>query len=117
VIARRWTARATAEGAQAYVAFFRRVLVPQLDGIDGHRGALVTTMAREPGAGGAIVDITVLTFWESMDAIARFAGAAPERAVLEPEARAVLQSFDDRVSHEEVALVAIDARAAVTDRS
>lgn len=40
--------------------------------------------------------------WESMDAIRRFAGDEPERAVVEPEARAVLKTYDDFVSHYEV---------------
>ena len=75
--------------------------MPQLERIDGHRGALVLTRA---GEGGARVEITVLTFWESMEASGRFAGATPELAVVEPEARAVLESFDDRVTHQQVAL-------------
>jgi hypothetical protein len=50
------------------------------------------------------VRITVTTFWESMIAIGRFAGSNPERAVVEPEARALLTSFDDVVTHQEVAL-------------
>jgi hypothetical protein len=37
-----------------------------------------------------------------MDAIRRFAGADPERAVVEPEARAVLADYDDFVRHYEV---------------
>jgi len=98
VIARRWRARASEDGARAYAAFFEETLVPQLDRIEGHRGALV--MTRSEGGG---VEITVLTFWDSMEAIARFA-ADPERAVVEPEAQAVLEWFDDRVSHEQVAL-------------
>lgn len=105
MIARRWTARATADGARAYVGFFERELVPQLDGIAGHLGALVTTRAAE----GA-VEIAVLTFWESMEAIARFAGATPDQAVVEPEARAVLLSFDDRVTHEVVAVDSVRGR-------
>jgi hypothetical protein len=35
-------------------------------------------------------------------AVERFAGADRERAVVEPEARAMLASFDDRVEHREV---------------
>jgi heme-degrading monooxygenase HmoA len=101
VIARRWTARASDEGARAYVAFFEGVLVPQLDRIEGHRGALVMTRSAEDGDG---VDITVLTFWASMEAISRFAGPAPDRAVVEPDARALLLDFDERVAHEEVAV-------------
>lgn len=40
--------------------------------------------------------------WDSMAAIGRFAGAEPERAVVEPEARAVLAEYDDFVRHYEV---------------
>ena len=98
MIARRWTARATRGGAAAYTAFFERELVPQLRGIEGHMGALVMTRDAE------VVEITVLTFWASMEAIARFAGPSPDVAVVEPEARAVLQSFDDRVVHQAVAI-------------
>jgi len=101
VIARRWTASATAEGARAYTAFFERVLVPQLDRIDGHLGALVMTRADDGDDG---VEITVLTFWASMQAIARFAGPAPDLAVVEPDARAILLAFDEHVAHDEVAV-------------
>jgi heme-degrading monooxygenase HmoA len=50
------------------------------------------------------VEVTVLTFWDSEEAVARFAGDAPERAVVEPEARAQLTSFDERVTHHQVML-------------
>ena len=65
---RSWTARATPEGADAYVAFFRRTLVPQLSALQGHRGALVLTRAD-----AGTVHITVLTFWDSMEAVRGFA--------------------------------------------
>jgi heme-degrading monooxygenase HmoA len=94
MIARYWTARATVEGARAYVEIFQRMLVPQLARLDGHRGALVFDRPLDDG-----VEVTVLTLWESMEAIARFAGATPERAVVEPEARAILRDYDDRVRH------------------
>lgn len=100
MIARSFAARATASGAPAYVAFFRETLVPQLSAIAGHRGALVLTRNGGDGA----VDITVTTFWDSMEAIARFAGESPERAVVEPEARAILTWFADEVAHHQVAL-------------
>jgi heme-degrading monooxygenase HmoA len=98
-VARSWSARATPEGADAYVAFFRGTLVPELARIPGHRGALVLRHDE-----GSAVAITVLTFWESMDAVKRFAGDAVDRAVVEPEAQAVLTSFDTTVTHLSVAL-------------
>ena len=94
MLVRRFKARATAANAPRYYAFFRDTLTPQLKRIPGHRGALVLSRA-----GDAIVEITVLTFWESVESIRSFAGDAPDTAVVEPEARAILASFDDEVAH------------------
>ena len=95
MIARSWSARASHAGASAYEVFFRAQLLPALARIAGHRGALVMTRAIGPDE----VSITVVTFWETMDAVTRFAGEAPERAVVEPEARALLTSFDEEDAH------------------
>jgi len=48
------------------------------------------------------IEFLVLTLWDSMDAVHAFAGDQPERAGVEPEARAGLVRFDDTVSHYEV---------------
>jgi heme-degrading monooxygenase HmoA len=104
MIARMWTARATASGAERYLEFFSGTLVPQLAAIDGHRGAEVFSRDAD-----SEIEITVLTFWESMESVTRFAGQAPERAVVEPEAQAVLLSYDRTVRH--IALE-IDTRTA-----
>ena len=95
MIARVFHASAAADRAPAYAAFFREQLVPALAAIPGHRGALV--MDRPDGSGE--VAILVITLWDSMEAIGRFAGDQPERAVVEPEARALLSSFADEVVH------------------
>jgi heme-degrading monooxygenase HmoA len=65
--------------------------------IHGHRGARV--LRRDDGGQ---VEFLVMTFWDSMDAVRRFAGEDPERAVVEPEARAVLAEYDELVRHYEV---------------
>jgi hypothetical protein len=39
-----------------------------------------------------------------MDSVRGFAGSAPERAVVEEEARALLLSFEATVQHDEIAL-------------
>ena len=103
MIARAWTARATPDGAETYVRFFAERLVPELGKIEGHRGAQVLTESD-----GKEVTITVFTFWESMAAVARFAGPHPELAVVEPEAKAVLRDFHVKVRH---LTVRIDTRA------
>ena len=71
---------------------------PHLESTEGFLGA--TSERVENGAG---VEIVVVTRWASMDAIRGFAGDDIERAVVEPEARAVLSRFDTRVRHIELA--------------
>ena len=71
-------------------------VVPALGAIEGHRGMRV--LERQENG----IEILVMTLWESMEAIRRFAGGNPERAVVEPEARAVLSEYDDFVRHYEV---------------
>lgn len=98
-IARSWSARATPAGAQAYVHYFRDTLAPQLAVRDGFLGASVL----ERGD-GALIELVVVTRWASLEAIRGFAGDDHERAVVEPEARAMLASFDDRALHRTVVL-------------
>jgi heme-degrading monooxygenase HmoA len=96
-VLRTWAARATPSNADRYVEFFDRSLTRQLQAIAGFRGARVSTR-HEADASGAVV-IDVVTEWASMEAIRRFAGSTPERAVVEPEARTLLLSWDERVAH------------------
>jgi heme-degrading monooxygenase HmoA len=102
MILRSWSAVATRAGADAYAAYVRGTLVPALRRLEGHRGALV--LAR--GAGDEVA-VTVLTLWDSMGAIERFAGSDAAAAVVEPEAQALLMRFDSHVQHFDVL---VDAR-------
>jgi mannose-6-phosphate isomerase-like protein (cupin superfamily) len=99
MVARRWTA--LAEGSvqsDAYVEHFERTVRPHLDHIDGFLGATVERVEADDG-----IEIVVVTRWESLDAIRAFAGQDIDRAVVEPEARAVLSRYDSRVRHIELA--------------
>lgn len=99
MIARVWRGvAAPGEAAEAYLAHLTGRVLPSLAGIPGHRGAQV--LRRSVPAGSEFV---VTTWWDSMEAVRAFAGEAPERAVVEPEARAVLAECDDFVRHFEVA--------------
>jgi hypothetical protein len=98
VIARIWAATARRDCVDAYVAHLREKTFPQLASIDGHRGACVLTHPSND-----IVDVTVITLWDSVAAIARFSGAEPEVAVVPREAQALLNSWDLRAVHWDVA--------------
>jgi heme-degrading monooxygenase HmoA len=95
MIARIWNGSATVRNAPAYEAHLRDQTLPRLSSIAGHRGAYV--LSQESGAD--LVRFTVITLWESLDAIRRFAGDDAEAAVVPAEAKALLASFDVRASH------------------
>ena len=97
LILRMWRARSTAEKSGEYVQHATSKVFPTLRAIAGHRGAYLLRRAVD----GA-VELVVLTIWESMEAVRKFAGDEPEKTVVEPEARAVLTSFDDCATHFEV---------------
>jgi len=96
-ILRMWKGQATPEKAEKYVQHARKNVFPELRRIEGHRGAYLLRRA----INGA-VEFVVLTLWDSMDAVRRFAGEKPEKAVVAPKAQALLSRFDDFVSHYEV---------------
>jgi uncharacterized protein YhfF len=98
VIARTWRARATEEGLERYRRHFEERVVPALDGIEGFRHARLLAAASSDG----LREILVITEWDDMAAIRRFAGDEPSRAVVEPEAADALTDFDADVTHHEV---------------
>jgi heme-degrading monooxygenase HmoA len=98
MIARLWRGRASREGAEAYRRHALETVFPHLKQIAGHEAAFLLTRQA-----GEQVEFLVVTHWQSMEAIRRFAGPDPERAVVEPEARAVLAEFDPVVAHYQIA--------------
>lgn len=96
MIARSWRAVATPAGADRYGEHFRTSVLADLRTTPGFLRAYLML-----SPGGEEVGIHVLTLWESMDAIAGFAGATPDLAVVEPEAVAALLRFDESVHHSE----------------
>ncbi len=94
MIARVWTAHTTPAQAPAYADHFRTHVLPAVRAVDGYAGALVL----ERGA-STEVEIVVITWWRSLDAMQGFAGADLENAVVADDAAAVLTRFDRRVRH------------------
>jgi heme-degrading monooxygenase HmoA len=73
--------------------------LPALKEVEGYSGVMLLERAI-PGA----IEIIVITFWRSVDAIRGFAGGDLEQAVVADEAAALLTQFDRHVRHFEVAL-------------
>jgi hypothetical protein len=100
MIVRMWRGQAKAANADAYERFVTTKVFAELPAIAGHRGAY---LLKRPIENGNEVEFIAVTLWESLATIRGFAGDDIDRAVIEPDARAVLSSFDDVVRHFELA--------------
>ncbi len=56
------------------------------------------------------IEFVVVTMWDSMEAIERFAGPVPEMAVVPPEARVLMVEYDEQVQHFELIAEAVRCR-------
>lgn len=99
MIARIWTAQTTRAQAPAYAEYLRTHVLPGLQDLDGYQ----RTMLLERAA-GAVVELQVITFWRSLDAIRAFSGPDVEAAVVTDQAAALLTDFDRRARHFTVVL-------------
>jgi heme-degrading monooxygenase HmoA len=97
MIVRAWTAEVSGGNVEAYIRHVHDVVLPELAQIPGHAGAYL--LRRDLGTR---VEVMVLTLWESMEAVERFAGKSLDRAVIAPAAQAMLDKFDSTVRHYEI---------------
>ena len=98
MISRLWRGQATSGNADAYAQHFSHTVTASLKTMAGHRGAW---LLRRDADGHA--EFLAMTLWESRQAIEAFTGPDIGKAIVEPEARAVLSAFDDFAHHYEVA--------------
>ena len=92
MIVRSWTAQATRALAPAYTTHLQTHVLPTLRDIAGYAGAMLLQRDLTDG-----VEIIVLTYWQSLEAIRAFAGDPIEAAAL-------LTQFDTRVRHFELVI-------------
>ena len=97
MISRHWSGTVRPEHVADYVRHLREETFPSLTDIDGFVDA--TLMKRNVGSG---VEFLVVTRWSSMEAIGRFAGEDPTRAVVPDKVRRWMLDFDRSVRHYEV---------------
>jgi heme-degrading monooxygenase HmoA len=93
MIARVWRATASPEKAATYQRHFAAKVAPHLRTIAGYEGA--SSLRRESDGS---VELLAVTLWESIDSIRAFAGPDPAVAVVDPEAQALLTTFE-RIAH------------------
>ena len=97
MIGRLWSGRTAPADADAYEAFLRDDLLPEVAELEGAQGAYVLRRSD-----GEQVEFVTLTLFDSLDAVRRFAGAEEDVPVIEPRAAELLADYDDRVRHFEV---------------
>jgi heme-degrading monooxygenase HmoA len=97
MIARHWRGWTKLENAEAYEQLLGNVVLPGLEAIDGYRGGYILR-----SDGPAETEFVVINFFDSLDAVRRFAGEDYSTAVFEPEARKLLSRVENSAAHYEV---------------
>ena len=97
MISRQWRGLAHANQAENYVKHLRKHTFPTLQDIPGFVDASILL---RPVANG--VEFLIVTQWDSLEAITKFAGCDPETAVVPAEVAAMMVEYDRRVEHFEV---------------
>jgi hypothetical protein len=113
MIARHWRGWTAASDADAYETLLQDKVLPGLRNVPGYRGGYVLRRDVEGGVVGEVtgevageivteVEFVVVNFFESLEAVKRFAGPDFAVAVFEPEARRLLSKVEPLAAHYEV---------------
>jgi len=98
MIARIWHGVARAENSDEMLEYFRATGLEGFRATEGHRGALMLRRTQ-----GDRSEFLLISLWDSLDAIKRFAGEEYEKAVYYPEDARLLVNLEPTVAHYEVA--------------
>jgi heme-degrading monooxygenase HmoA len=98
VIARIWTGATRAADADAYEEYMHEVALPGYANVAGNRAVLMLRRARDDGR----TEFTMITVWDGLENVIRFAGPDPERAVFYPRDEQFLVERDLTVRHYDV---------------
>ena len=97
MLARIWRGRVPAEKNDAYLRYLQATGIEEYQATEGNQGVYLLRRTE-----GGITEFLILTLWDSMDAIRRFAGPEPEKPVYYPEDKDFLLEFESKVDHYEV---------------
>jgi heme-degrading monooxygenase HmoA len=97
MIARTWQGATRAADADAYVAYLDKTGFAEYRATPGNLGLLALRRTV-----GERAEFLLVTLWESMEAVKRFAGDDPARAVFYPDDDRFLVARDRHVTHYEV---------------
>jgi|GEM_PF-244450 heme-degrading monooxygenase HmoA len=97
LVARLWHGRTLTAKADAYEKYLDETGVKKILATDGNHGVEVLRHADGPKT-----DFIVISYWESLDAVKRFAGADYQKAVIMPRDAEFLIEVEPGVVHYEV---------------
>lgn len=99
MIARTWHGRVPVEKGNAYYAYIERTGLAEYRSTLGNRGIVVLVRTE-----AAVTHFTLTSFWDSLDAIKRFAGEEYTRAHYYPEDDQYLIEREPFVVHHDVVM-------------
>ncbi|OGO11926.1 MAG: antibiotic biosynthesis monooxygenase [Chloroflexi bacterium RBG_13_66_10] len=99
MIARLWHGRTHAERSDAYLGYLLETGIPEYRATPGNQGVQILRRIE-----GDVAHFLLISYWESFEAIARFAGDALETARYYPRDAEFLLELEPKVVHYEVAL-------------
>jgi heme-degrading monooxygenase HmoA len=97
MLARIWHGITPAAKADTYRDFLNQSGVPDYQATPGNQGVYVLRRIE-----GDVAHFTLISLWDSLEAIKQFAGPEPEKAVYYPEDKEFLLEFEPAVTHHEV---------------
>jgi heme-degrading monooxygenase HmoA len=97
MITRVWRGSTSLASADGYEAFLKETAYPDYGGVEGNRGWLLLRRATKDS-----VEFMFVSFWDSMEALRRYAGPDPERPKYYPEDKAALLELPERADHYDV---------------
>lgn len=94
MISRHWIGVVKKEMVSQYLAHLEKTVIPNLIKSDGVKNAYY--LKREVDQG---IEFLIVTEWDSVDSIKKFAGDNFDTAVVDPYAKSMMVTFDKKVRH------------------
>jgi heme-degrading monooxygenase HmoA len=105
MIARLWHGITTSAKADEYVDYLNKTGIPDYQATEGNLGVQLLRRIE-----GEQAHFLIITFWESVDAVKKFAGEDYEKARYYAEDQNFLLEFEEKVIHYEVTSSTMDLR-------
>jgi heme-degrading monooxygenase HmoA len=94
MISRHWIGIVKNDKVSEYISHLDAIVMPNLNNTAGMNNCYYLKRSVKEGT-----EFLIVTEWESVDAIIKFAGLDYEKAVIDPVAKSFMVSYDKKVRH------------------